>query len=416
MSDWREKVRGLKVAEGDGPLKSDLLFIGEALGFNEAEWKTCPTCESEGTEDKCGKCGNDRVSTPKPFVGESGRFLNRELGRVGLKRAEVHINNVVPIRPPNNDLSRLGELGLSIQDFIPRLKDLLKEVSPRVIVPVGNVALETLTGLGEITKRRGSPLRLGEEYRHLLPGAWVVPTLHPAYIFRLPSKGRESYGVVASTFSKDLRKIKRILENPTLEPPKRELKVRPSLLEVKEYLSSCHQEMLVTFDTELRKNQISCIAIAASPYEALCIPIWEGWGSYWSEQEEVQIWKDLQTFFNGPAFKVAHNVNFDIEMLAQHGINIRNVFLDTAAIHRVLWPELPRSLAYLGSVYTLEPFWKDDHKDQETGSSGWKIPRNDELLWEYCARDAAVTYEIALEELRQIEKYNMAEQVWPIGT
>jgi len=435
MIDWREKVKGLKVAEGDGPLPSDLLFMGEALGLSEASWSTCPKCGYEMASEEmhgntlitystCQKvtrkgnttevCGAKLVSTPKPFVGQSGTFLNRELGRVGLKRSEVHINNIIPIRPPDNNLSRLGELGLSLEDFLPRLTDLLKEVKPKIIVPVGNVALETLTGLSSITKRRGSLLRLGDRFENLLPGAWVVPMLHPAYIFRLPSKGRESYGVVHTTFNKDLRKIKRLLDNPLLGPPKRELKIEPTLTKIVWFLGKCEEDTnFITFDTELRKNQISCIAIAKSPYDALCIPIWEGWDSYWKEEEELVIWKLLKQFFEGPTWKVAHNVNFDIEMLSQHGINIKNVLLCSAAAHRVLWPELPRSLAYLGSVYTYEPFWKDDHKDQETGSSGWKIPKNDKLLWEYCARDAAVAYEIALEELKQIEKYKFEEQVWP---
>jgi len=417
MSNWRKKVEGMKVAHGDGPVPCDIMFIGEALGRQESSWSTCPHCNLEGDGEEndwtCYKCGGPMDCTPKPFVGASGHFLNRNLGRIGMDRSKVHINNIVPVRPPNNDLKRLGEIGLSLEDFEERTRELLELVQPKVIVPVGNVALNALTGLDKITKRRGSPLELKSELALLLPKAIVIPMIHPANIFRLPTKGKESYGVAASTFVRDLRKIKKFLDGTQGEIPKREFLLEPTLQEVKDFLASCADNGFVTFDTEMRKRQIACISIAKSNSEAICIPIWHGWDSYWPEEDEMVIWEELSKFFKSEVYKVAHNVNFDISMLAVHGLGIKNVVLDTAAVHRVLWPELPRNLAFLTSIYTLQPYYKDDHKDQETGSAGWLVPKDESALWHYCAMDSAVTYEIMEEELRQIAKYEKEDQVWP---
>ena len=62
---------------GQGPNNARIVIIGEAPGRQEDEQK-------------------------KPFVGESGLFLNTLLENVGLKREKVYVTNVVKCRPPNN--------------------------------------------------------------------------------------------------------------------------------------------------------------------------------------------------------------------------------------------------------------------------------------------------------------------------
>ncbi|MBU2051198.1 MAG: hypothetical protein KKH61_19795, partial [Gammaproteobacteria bacterium] len=92
------------------------------------------------------------------FVGKAGKLLDKLLKDLGLIRETIHITNVVKVRPPDNKINRLGELGLSISDFIPYLQEELSVVNPTAILALGQHALEALTSEHGITKWRGSTL------------------------------------------------------------------------------------------------------------------------------------------------------------------------------------------------------------------------------------------------------------------
>ena len=62
---------------GTGNKEADLMFIGEGPGQEEDE-------------------------TGIPFVGRSGRLLNKILEAVEIKREDVYIANIVKCRPPGN--------------------------------------------------------------------------------------------------------------------------------------------------------------------------------------------------------------------------------------------------------------------------------------------------------------------------
>src|SRR3989338_1539013 len=83
LRDKLKTWKGIEIAKtsnpvlGEGNPKADIMFIGEAPGEQE---------------DKQGR----------PFVGQSGKFLDELLQSIGLKREDVYISNVVKYRPPNN--------------------------------------------------------------------------------------------------------------------------------------------------------------------------------------------------------------------------------------------------------------------------------------------------------------------------
>lgn len=137
---------------GTGPDRADLMIIGEAPGM---------------TEDALGK----------PFVGQSGRLLDRLLGEVGLKRSDVFITNIVKCRPPNNRDPEQDEI-----DACNRyLQAQLKLVQPKVVVTLGKFATQTvLNTMQTMTELRGT---VWNEADYL-----IVPIFHPAYILRNMSK------------------------------------------------------------------------------------------------------------------------------------------------------------------------------------------------------------------------------------
>ena len=152
-----------------GNYKADLMFIGEAPGADE---------DAKG----------------EPFVGRAGQLLNKIIEAIGMKREEVCIGNINRCRPPGNRQPTLPEAH-TCKPFLLRE---IAVIRPKVIVVLGNTALHNLldTKVG-ITRMRG---QFHEYY-----GVKVMPTFHPAYLLRDPSKKRETW--------EDLKKVRDYLDS-----------------------------------------------------------------------------------------------------------------------------------------------------------------------------------------------------------
>ena len=137
------------VVFGVGDPSADLMFVGEGPGQQE---------DIEG----------------KPFVGRSGRFLDRlVLEEMGLTRAQCYIANVVKCRPPGNR----DPLPDEIEACGPYLAAQLRLIDPKVIVTLGNFATKLLLKTADgITKLRGKA--------YPVDGRTLVPTYHPAAVLR----------------------------------------------------------------------------------------------------------------------------------------------------------------------------------------------------------------------------------------
>lgn len=145
---------------GEGDANADIVFVGEAPGFEE---------------DQQGR----------PFVGRAGQLLNDIITKgMGLRREDVYICNVLKCRPPQNRTPSPEE----IVACCPYLYEQLRLIRPKIIVALGSPAAKTLLDTKlSITRLRGQfhdfypdgPMT-GEPIR-------LMPTFHPAYLLRNPS-------------------------------------------------------------------------------------------------------------------------------------------------------------------------------------------------------------------------------------
>jgi len=125
--------------------------------------------------------GADEDAQGEPFVGKAGQLLDRMVAAMGYRRDEVYICNIVKCRPPENRKPEPAE----IDACSPYLRDQLGLVKPRVIVALGASAVTGLIGGSEsITRMRGK----WKLYKGVTP---IMPTFHPAYLLRDPTKKRE---------------------------------------------------------------------------------------------------------------------------------------------------------------------------------------------------------------------------------
>ncbi|MFE0013833.1 uracil-DNA glycosylase family protein [Mesorhizobium sp. NPDC059054] len=143
----------------DGNPNAALMLVGEAPGRDE---------DLEGL----------------PFVGRSGRLLDRMLAAIGLDRTSAYIANVIPWRPPGNRTPTPHETEIC-RPFIERQIELVK---PKVLVNLGGPSAKTLLNTTEgILRLRGNWRAHTTASGAAIP---AMPTLHPAYLLRTPAHKR----------------------------------------------------------------------------------------------------------------------------------------------------------------------------------------------------------------------------------
>jgi DNA polymerase len=146
-----------QVVNTHGNRNARLMFVGEAPGADE---------DAQG----------------KPFVGRAGQLLTKMIEAMGMKREDVIIGNVNRCRPPGNRQPTLEEAAIC-RPFLFRE---IAAIQPEVIVVMGNTALRNL-----LEEREGIS-RVRGKFRDFR-GIKVMPTFHPAYLLRDPSKKRETW-------------------------------------------------------------------------------------------------------------------------------------------------------------------------------------------------------------------------------
>lgn len=95
--------------------------------------------------------GDNEDKQGEPFVGVSGKKLNKGLAFIGLKRENVWISNIVKCHTLNNR----KPYGNEVERCAPWLAKELKIIQPKLILMLGNTPLEALTGYSGISNWRG---------------------------------------------------------------------------------------------------------------------------------------------------------------------------------------------------------------------------------------------------------------------
>jgi DNA polymerase len=152
------KATATQLVFADGNPNAKVMFVGEAPGRDE---------DIEGL----------------PFVGRSGKLLDRMLAAIGLDRSSVYIANIVPWRPPGNRTPTPQESAICLP-FITRQIEL---ADPDILVCLGGPSAQTLLGIKEgITKTRGRWFSFDTGKREIR----AMPTFHPAFLLRSPLQKR----------------------------------------------------------------------------------------------------------------------------------------------------------------------------------------------------------------------------------
>lgn len=161
-----------RVVFGEGDPKAEIMFIGEAPGKKEDE-------------------------TGIPFVGSSGKILDKILESIDIKREEIYLTNICKCRPPKNQ----DPLPEEVAACWPYLEKQITIIDPKIIVTLGKYALNAFLPEAKISEMHG---KIQEIELPKIGRRKIFPSYHPAAA-RQNRKTR-------ALFNEDFKKIPRILE------------------------------------------------------------------------------------------------------------------------------------------------------------------------------------------------------------
>ena len=147
-----------QIVFADGNPQARVMFVGEAPGYEE---------------DISGR----------PFVGRSGKLLDRMIEAIGLDRTTAYIANVVPWRPPGNRTPTPQETAICL----PFIRRQIELANPDILVCLGGPSAQTLLGIKDgITRTRGRWFPYDTGKREIR----AMATFHPAFLLRSPLQKR----------------------------------------------------------------------------------------------------------------------------------------------------------------------------------------------------------------------------------
>lgn len=337
---------------GYGPDTADLVLVGEAPGDTE-------------------------VLEGKPFVGRAGQLLNKVLEEVGIDRDACYITNAVNCRPVPHRAPKAKEIAACRNRLIAEIR----QRAPRMVVALGNAAVQALMGRHNMGDVHGTVNWCADV------NAFVVPTYHPAAVLRSPG-----YYI---DLIRDMQRVALYLH---------EKKVLTSAAQEVEYVTLHNHDHVLELVERLESlPEVAVDVETASDGSLLCI------GLAWRGDKAVVVTKDalvdkrtvpmLNSALKGKVL-IGHNLKFDVKQLWRAGVSDVRVGEDTMLMSYTL-DERP-------GVHKLKPLVRQylnvpdyDAPIREYYSHMEDCPPIE--LWKYNAHDAAYTYALRSVLRRELD-------------
>jgi uracil-DNA glycosylase family 4 len=375
-----------------------------------------------------GECPTHKdVQAGRPFV--DSRELDLLLKDARINKAECWLSNVfkepIPSSPTRKKIPayiRAEQAGLNITQSLNELQNEINGVRPNVIIGLGGTALWALTGIKPKGKKKDKD---GEENKIRLPaggitdyrgsillgmGHKVVCTFNPAQL-SWQAADVEFIGYYnRQIILADLKRAKSQSQFADLRLPQRQIDICKSLEDIKRFRNQYKNKIDMATDIEAGGHFLpACIGFAFSRSHAMVVPLWNiNEFSYISDAEMAAMWYQVAEILYEKEI-IGQNFNYDRDKIRRIGFIIRRLKSDIMLKVHAINPELPKNLAFNTSIYTEEPFYKNEGMYE--GSF------HDLLVG--CGRDCCVTKEIdevtesELDEIGQRSYFYNFMMTWP---
>jgi DNA polymerase I-like protein with 3'-5' exonuclease and polymerase domains/uracil-DNA glycosylase len=343
---------------------------------------------------------DEEISNNQAFVGSTGNLFKSLF-----EENHYSYNNVYRTtfcKEPASEFQtlirkgkyKLNGLPIEVRNYLNSQHDLLKEelqeFKPLILIAAGDIPLYYLGNETKCRKFRGSIIPSNFSYNNqtTVPLLSVLP---PRWIF---SDFKYKYITVA-----DISKAIFAINNKTELFPQNyhlwtcfnDTALREGLKRVGEWC---------TVDIETIYNYITCLGIAVSSHEAFCIPFQD---PRIPTSELIAMLRTLDSFLrNKKLLKVGQNFNYDWSILEKKGFSVSGFIGDTMLLSHVLYPDFPKGLDFLTSIYTNIPYYKDD------GKEAFRVPakkdKQFDKLYLYNCTDCVATYQTYESQLKELDE------------
>lgn len=303
--------------------------------------------------------GREEGVAGEPFIGAAGYFLeHRILKRAGLEREAFRIDNILHCQPPQNKLVGAPYEFGAIRQCRPYLDAEIASFKPKVILALGSVALQNLTGLTGIHRHRGYILR-GPN------GIPTIATYHPAFL--MPRQDRREGGADKNPWRLigaailDVKKATRLAAGELPPAPQLQYLLDPGVAEWDRWVAAALRRPLgapLSFDIETpgkltakdegeldspeRGVPIIRIGFSYEVGKAVSIP----WRGEYLPGIKALLEQENASLLGWNCY------GFDQLILEQHGIDFSSATLhDGMWAWHVLQSDLPRGLEFVGGFY-----------------------------------------------------------------
>jgi uracil-DNA glycosylase len=275
-----------------------------------------------------------------------------------------------------------------LEQYGPILLDEIKTLNPNLVIPLGELSFNYLTGLKGIRKFRGSvlppsPLLELPANTKCLPILGPSPFLYQEYKLRFLTRV-------------DFTKISLYLNDRPIPDKFYNIWVAKTASALRVFLERSYDiQKILVFDIETYFGIPTCISFCFDGLESVCVPFLD---SSIDLDNRVLFINLIDRILRSPIKKVNQNIKYDYKILERWGFTINNIVGDTMLAGSCIYPEFPKNLGFYSSIYTDLPYFKDEGKEFDPT----KAKRDQFYL--YNAKDSLATHQIYQKQMLEIEE------------
>ena len=331
------------------------------------------------------------VKAGRNFVGRAGDILRTWCKATDIDLNNVWLTNVSKYMGPGGKFDRLREVGVDVVKQRDLTRKEIEKINPNCVLALGKRALECAAGHSKISDWRGSIL----PYIHGLD-IKVVATYHPAS-FLYETKGGTRWNDQAYV-KLDVARALAQSKFRGIKHPEHNLWICTSPEQLDDFFWRYRKYAKVYVDIETPHSikYARVVGFAFTPNEGVSLDMFN---PNISKYDRVRMWKIVDKMFR-KHLVCGQNFKFDQLRLEAMGFRFPRTGVETMLKAHTLYPEFKVGLAFLASIYTEVPYYKDDYSEFIKGKQSW------EQMMIYNARDAVVTCEVDQNTTQQLKDDN----------
>lgn len=341
----------------------------------------------------CGSPNHKDTDANTPLAGPAGQIVDEALSKAGMRLYDTYRTFVVKYQAPLNDWDKYTMVGVNVDLEYDKLwEHEVKVFKPNVILAVGQNAARYLTGnlYLNIQESRGSILSSRDGMYK------VIPTFEPNQLFMGSDKGGLNF-VYKKVIDADIARAVEESRTREFNLPSRSHDICSDSLHAYRFFKEYEKLGKPAVDIESINSIPVSIAFAFTRHHSLTIPLLTKVGenqlTEMSYRQLAECWKEIQQAFDLHAV-IGQNFSYDEFKLTLARFRVGRVISDTLLKTHTIFPELPdKKLNVQSSLWTREPFYKDEGKENKFGKH-FNVKR----FFVYNGKDACVTKEIDEEQ------------------